>query len=611
MALPGRLSRLALGSVVLGLAACGGGDGAPAAGDSDAGPSSDAIATDAVVVDAGATDATPSDASTPDAAPPPACPGGPGPGAAPNGTIPGALSFPFPTIRNATVVWEITGDADADSVVTVRFRKSGDATWRAGLPLRRTPAGSNEGFSWPDRHSGSLFDLEPATTYEVEAFLLDPDGGCELRTGTFTTRAVPAAMPGAPVKAATPSTFASIASAAAPGDVIELAAGTYAGFSFARDGAAGKPIVIRGKGAVTIDGDVSLIGRKYVHLESVTVKGRVRANLSVGVSIVKNTIQTSSDGVAATLRSENLYVADNHITGSTAWNLAALGVSGDNRGEGIWITGPGHVVEHNFVRGFRDGISLLEGSEAKDQYSIDIVENDLRDCADDGVEADFCFHDCRVVRNRLTNTFIALSSQPGLGGPTYFVRNAMYNVILTPFKLQRGSIGDVVLHNTVVKNGDALGIYTDVTYDRQWFRNNLFLGGPGGTYNGYSNGPGRVISLDRAGPAGSYDYDGFGSTNGTFEGRLGPTSFASLAELRSKTTEKHAVQVGLDVFASTVAYPSSPFPAYAPPSLVLKAGSAAEDVGVVLPNVNDGYAGAAPDLGAYERGAAVPVYGPR
>jgi hypothetical protein len=43
----------------------------------------------------------------------------------------------------------------------------------------------------------------------------------------------------------------------------------------------------------------------------------------------------------------------------------------------------------------------------------------------------------------------------------------------------------------------------------------------------------------------------------------------------------------------------------------LKRGSAAIDRGVVLPNVTDGFAGAAPDLGALEFGQAAPHYGPR
>jgi hypothetical protein len=40
-------------------------------------------------------------------------------------------------------------------------------------------------------------------------------------------------------------------------------------------------------------------------------------------------------------------------------------------------------------------------------------------------------------------------------------------------------------------------------------------------------------------------------------------------------------------------------------------GSAAIDAGGVLSNIMDGYAGKAPDLGAYEMGEELPHYGPR
>jgi len=43
----------------------------------------------------------------------------------------------------------------------------------------------------------------------------------------------------------------------------------------------------------------------------------------------------------------------------------------------------------------------------------------------------------------------------------------------------------------------------------------------------------------------------------------------------------------------------------------LKPGSAAVDKGVALPNITDGFAGKAPDLGALELGQAPPRYGPR
>jgi hypothetical protein len=43
----------------------------------------------------------------------------------------------------------------------------------------------------------------------------------------------------------------------------------------------------------------------------------------------------------------------------------------------------------------------------------------------------------------------------------------------------------------------------------------------------------------------------------------------------------------------------------------LKAGSAAIDRGVELPNITDGFIGKAPDLGALELGKPLPIYGPR
>jgi len=550
--------------------------------------------------------------------PPPSCPAGnTGPGTAPNGTVPGTPSFPHPTLRNATILWPITGDANANGVVSVRYRVQGATAWKRGMDLRRAPAGTLEGFSWTDRHAGSLFDLQPATTYEVELFLLDPDGGCLLRTGTFTTRAIPTPMAGAPVKAATPSTLSSVLSAALPGDIIELAAGTYAGFTPTKDGTAAKPIVIRAKAGatVTVSGDVVVSGRKYVHLVGLTVNGRIRLNSSAGMAIMNNVINaggTTGNGIDAALRSEDNYIADNRVNGPTTWIEASLGYQGANLGEGIRVNGPGHVVEHNKVTGFRDCLSTQEpGEGGADQYSLDFIENDLGVCTDDGIEADSCVHNCRVIRNRFTNVFQMASSQPGFGGPTYFIRNVGYNVVGVPFKLHNGTIGDVILHNTVVKNGDAFAVYASVTFARQYARNNLFLGGPGGTYNGYTTGTGRAIYMPYAATSGDYDYDGLGSTTGTFTGKLGAVTFTSLAALRSTTTEKHAIQVDLGVFATTVAYPSAPFPARGLADLRLRTGANAIDAGFSIPNVNDSHAGSGPDLGAYELGAPLPVYGPR
>lgn len=539
-----------------------------------------------------------------------------------NVSVPGVVTTPNPTLQNITVEWAFTGDANANAQVNVRYRKTGSATWTNSLPLRRITAGTTQGKSWATRHSGSVFDLQPATSYDIELALVDADGGSTTRTVTVTTRAVPAPMAGAPIKAANPSTFKTVMAAAQPGDIIELAAGTYTSFTVSKDGTEAKPIVIRpatgvARSAVVVSGELSLIGRKYVQLRGVTVNGRIRFNSSLGLAIVGNQVNAQAavgngDGIVTWNASENAYIADNVVVGTTAWTTAALGNNGANRGEGILVSGPGHVVMNNRVRGFRDNISLLEDGDAVKQYSIDILNNDISEAADDGIEADFCFHNCRIMRNRLTNTFIAMSSQPGLGGPTWFIRNVAYNVAHVGFKLYRTSYGDVLLHNTIVKNGDAFAAYSGVPIYNLYSRNNLFIGGPGGSWNGYSSGSGKVIDqsyLDTA--SSSIDYDVLGSTLGTFDAKVGSTRTATLADLRAKTTEKNAVQVGLTAFAATVAFPAAAMTQFTPPDLRLRAGGGATDVGQVLPGINDGYTGTKPDAGAYEYGAALPVYGPR
>ncbi len=530
-----------------------------------------------------------------------------------NATTPGAITFPAPTFNQLTVEWAITGDDNLNGVVAVRFKPQGNSDWRQAMALRRVPAGSNIGFSWGNRHSGSVFGLQPATTYDIELTLTDADGGNSQQLRQATTRAVPVPMAGALVRNATPSTLASVMSAAQAGDIIQLGAGNYPAFTIDKDGVAGAPLVFRGTPGATIAGELSLFFRSHVMLQNLTVNGRIRFNGSNDITITGCTINPISgnggDGIVTFLRSERAYIADNIITGLTTWAESSLGASGNNLGEGIIVTGPGHVIARNTVRGFRDGISLLEDSEAVDQYSIDIVDNDIAIAADDAVEADFCAHNCRILRNRITNAFIALSSQPGLGGPTYFVRNVAYNVVHIPFKLYRGSIGDVIVHNTILKHGDGFNAYPGVPINRAFVRNNLFLGGLGGTFNGFGNGGSRVVDQQELVTANSsLDYDGYGTENASFAGRIGAVSFSGLAQLRSLTSETHAQQVTRNIFAVVPAFPSTPMTVYAAPDLSLATASNAVDTGEVIANINDDYRGTGPDLGALEAQTA-PIEG--
>ncbi|AOW15603.1 hypothetical protein LPB72_11085 [Hydrogenophaga crassostreae] len=554
---------------------------------------------------------------------------GSAPAGGPNAVVAGTLSAPFPTLENISLEWPVSGDANRNSTASLRYRMQGSSAWRQGLPLRRVVAGSNSntGLSWDYRHVGSVFDLQSDTTYEVEVVLTDPDGGSRTSSLIVRTRPVPAPMAGAPVKAATPATLGGVLSGAQPGDIVELATGTYDGFNIDKSGSAGMPIVVRAApGAnVVVEGEMGVFMKQHIHISGLTVNGRIRFNGSNHMVITRNTINARADrggdGIVTFLRAENSYIADNVVNGLTPWAEASLGVNGNNQGEGILVTGPGHVIQNNQVSGMRDGISFLEGREAEDQHSIDVLNNDIRESADDGVEADFCQHNCRIMRNRITNSFIALSSQPGLGGPTYFIRNAVYNAVHLAFKQYRGSTGDVLLHNTVVKKGDAFANYSGEAVNAVYMRNNWFVGGLTGTYNGYSTGLGRVIQApDLVNNTLDANFDAFGSSTGFaqpgggisfFTGQLGSVSFANLTALRATTSENNAVEASLNALASPLVFPNAPLTTYPAPDLRPRADASLANAGTPLANINDGYAGSAPDIGALEAGAPLPVYGPR
>ncbi len=533
-----------------------------------------------------------------------------------NSTTGGVPTSPWPTLFSLSFDWPIQGDDNANGTVSVRYRRQDDSVWKSGLPLRRVVAGSNEGFSWGNRHTGSLFDLVPGTAYDIELTLTDPEGGNETHSLTVRTRTEPQASVNGRKRSVNPGTFNASLSSLQPGDIVTLEAGTYSGFTLERDGTEAQPIVIRSEPAFSavINGTVALFGRKHVILEGLRINGNVRLNDCEFVTIRRNRIVTTAGGINGYGEPKGILVLDNVISGATTWAEAALGVNGNNVGEGVELSGPGHVICFNKVTGFRDAISTLEGTEAKNQQSIDICNNDLEVGADDAIEADFTMGNVRVTRNRISNSFVGISGQPTLGGPLYAIRNVMQNIVYSPFKLHRGSIGDVALHNTVIKCGDAFAVYAGVPWSRAYFRNNLFIGGVGGkNWGGFDNGDGRVLQLPDAQASCDFDYDGLGSIGtGVFRGRVGGVSFDSVSALRAMTTEQHAIQVDLSVFANPVVFPlQGPFPAQARADLRLAPSGGAVDKGMELDNVNDGFLGSAPDLGAYEVGNNVPIYGPR
>jgi len=556
-----------------------------------------------------------------------------------NETLALDVTTPYPTLIHLAVEWRILGDDDLDGVVSVRFREIGTSEWRDGMPLRRVPKGRlaiprrwwrrdaeevdgppplpNRIFEWANKHSGSLFDLMSDTEYEIELSLHDPDGGDAVKRVRARTRPEPRAMPNAPITRVTPETLRTLKPTA--GDVVLLGAGDYGTFVARFDGEPGKPIVYRSDDGAARFTQIDLIGRSYVHVEGVTVVNPERRGKGIDLMgaefcAIRWCTSRASYGVSASSRpgARNCYVADNDVEGPSVWTSESMGANGDNLGEGIRLTGPGNVICFNRVKGFRDCISTMESGAVEDQICVDIYNNDIYLGADDGIEADYASSNCRIIQNRLTNCFVGLSSQPSLGGPTYFIRNAMYNLVYSPFKFHNRSTGNVALHNTSVKIGDGMVCYTRAVFDHSYFRNNLCIGGPAGEekWGGYGAGRGVPVWMAAPGDHSDFDYDALGAVGMPFQGKIGDQRFEGFDEMVKGPHEMHALQVDMSVFDG-VLFPSPPVPEREAVDLRPKEGSSVVDVGFRIANVNDGYVGAGPDIGAYEVGGELPHYGPR
>jgi hypothetical protein len=339
-------------------------------------------------------------------------------------------------------------------------------------------------------------------------------------------------------------------------------------------------------------------------------------------------------GIAITTEysgSKNFYIADNIILGRDdrhrllGW--ASPGIYGSSILKSyiaIKVYGSGHVICHNAVAYFHDGITISTYGTPDQQQkavAIDIYNNDIHLMADDFIEADGGVHNIRVMRNRGVNAAqCGLSAQPIFGGPAYFIRNVLYHIPTgCALKFMSKPAGLVVYHNTFISENT-----NPQTYSNVHFRNNLFLG---------TDAPKRPISLFPYATAYSTsDYNGYRpnrssdnqfiwiSPSGGQPTDYSITSkdgkpFTSLANfVQASGLEKHSVEVDYTIFENMKGPdPAKPHSIYHATDInfKLKPKSKAIDAGVNLPTVNDAFKGKAPDLGAIEAGEPEPLYGPR
>jgi hypothetical protein len=456
---------------------------------------------------------------------------------------------------------------------------------------------------------------------------------------------------------------------AQPGDTILVHAGLYrperlnyvdplsapftGTWSLSLKGTAEKPITIKGAGdgEAIFDGaanhrlfDVMATqhhifeGLTFRNTEVALFAGEKEVMGAVALTVRNCRFEDIGAGVwTESADSRDFYIADNLFLGREdqmrliGWNQAG------QRSAGIYpshqlrsffavkVYGPGHVIAHNAIAYFHDGIGVStygppEPDPERQSSSIDIYNNDIHLSNDDFIESDGGAHNIRIFGNRGVNAaHNGYSAQPVFGGPVYFMRNILYHVPAGgPFKLSSKPAGIIAYHNTMIGEQASREPYSNAH-----FRNNLFLG---------KDIPGRgIMTWANASKNYSSDYNGYRPNRGVSAqyNFLAPAgvdplyepkdtdwrSFATLAEVHKATgQEAHGIEVDYDIFESLK--PPDPARRYDVHHAMdlnfrLNPKGKAVDAGVLLPTVNDTFAGKAPDLGALEAGQPEPHYGPR
>jgi len=558
----------------------------------------------------------------------------------------------YSTIHSIGIEWPIAGDANHNATCRVQYRQRGGLVWKDALPLFRVDYAwyyASEKAEHPiNMFAGSILFLWPDTVYEVKLDLADPDGGEAHRTIEVRTRPVPVEPHEGPRFHVAPGAgggdgsewnpFQGLAAAQAsaqPGAVFLLHKGDYGAFAFEKSGAPGRYMVWKAAG----DGEAILrqakVSADHVWFEGLCLQrgeeanGLVASGAPADVVVVRNRFTGFHYSILLSRGSRDWYIADNVIVGDKD-----IENRGNDKqplsGEGIELNhSGGHVVAYNSISRVADGFSYPD-------RNVDVYGNDIFDVTDDAAEPDRGFANVRIWGNRMYNYgFSGLSFQPMKCGPWYI----LYNQIAGPawqdvkevryphvfkFRVQDRFL---LAHNTIVTAGN-LDVYMD-SLMTSICRNNLFISAMGrkplwvAMRHRDPKSASHVLPMQRPDWRTDVDYNGYDWGDDPKDWKTpvfrydGWTKdvrgnyFVDLASFsKSVGIEQHGLRVRKEEVFENYDLPATPG-RVRPVVLTLRPGGNAVDAGSALPGINDGFAGKAPDLGAYELGRPLPHYGPR
>jgi hypothetical protein len=507
-----------------------------------------------------------------------------------------------PTFECVGLYWKAP-DGAADKVCEVSYRPAGSKSWRSGLPL------------WFDsrvrEYRGSLVNLRPGTSYEVTLQLKGAATRTALQVQTWS-EAFPAGK--------------TITVPARSRETLTIAeSGSPEGYQVYA------PAAESGTAAIDVASQADhcvVVKASYIILRSLTLQNARIHGVLLGEGVHDVIIEScdisgwgrvAPDGwgkdydAAIYSKSADLkrvIVQRNRMhhprSNSNNWQESrpAPGKREPTHPEGpqavcFWDSEGNHVIRYNTVLS-DDTHQYNDIFGAGHNFSVrgfpnrdsDIYGNLLSHCWDDAIESEGANCNVRIWGNYMTDVYVGVACASTSIGPLYIWRNVTGVIRESPTKTsgaflktsdKMGGGRVYAFHNTILQPvsptdphktlGAVVGLGWGGPMTNVTSRNNILQ-------------VTRQAIADRArGPLNDFDYDLLGAP------------FAAAAG-----QEKHGIR-GVPEFVTGFGLQSGKG------VFALSATSPGFDAGVVQPNFNDGFKGAAPDLGAHEAGTAPMEFG--
>ncbi len=524
------------------------------------------------------------------------------------------------------------------SKVTIRYKLVSDTAWKDAHPLLRINPAWVEG-SAPvrpiDSFAGTIFDLAPGTTYEIEITLTEPGAATQVQRASASTRALPPAAPAVTVRANPSENLQSKINALSAGSVLELDNGTYnvSNLVIARSGTITQPIYIRGQSR---DGVVLRnAGRLFqiqaasnVVIENMTLVGSgvdsgTNAS-SVGISFWNGAVQSNitmrdldirgvDQGIIASGETSGLLIYNNTLRGNNVWQPEYLHTNLTWNDDGIRIPGEGNVAFENTLYGFGDSLAVIDGVMSAAVY---FYRNRIEMTGDDAFEADYGTRNMAMYDTFITNSGTFLSTDPIWGGPLYVFRNISINTFRGPFKLNNTNSGFLIYNNTIVRTEGRTGwgwVQFNNGATRNWsYRNNILIYRGGNSLLAYEASGNDPIDVTNNAwfPNGPVWWSNSGGSFNSIAQAL--AGLPATTPLFGTSTHRHFADVisESDPFATPITLGTDHLTMITSNTLPqLRAGTAPKNSGTAIPNITDGFSGASPDMGALIQGRSTPRYG--